>query len=264
MLKIAEVLFADFRGRPTATFSMEAGGEVSLTFRIEGFQRQRGPSPSGLWEWEEHVQLAYEIELRDPQGRLVQPKETGEVKTSLSPRDQQWQPRIHWSGSVPISAPGGNYRVHIHVTDQLGERQTSHIAAFLVRGESIRPAESLQVQQLEYGTSAEGPWFSHGFFAPGDTIRVQYKVTGFRISEENEVWVEHDWTVLDSEGNVVVSQTNAAVEKRKSFYAPRFLSTGFDIRLQDPIPGEYTLRVAVRDQIGEQEASSESTFTIRP
>ena len=263
-LKIVAVLFADFRGEPSAQFSMQAGGEVSLNFQVEGSQRQRGESQSGLWEWEEQVHLRYEVEMRDPQGQMVQPKEEGEVKTRLSPRDQQWQPRIHWSGVVPASAPSGDYKIHIFVIDQIGHQQATHLATLHVRGESVRAADSLQVQQLEYASSAEGPWFPRRFFVPPDTIRVRYKVTGFRLSPTKEVWVEQDWTVLDSEGNVALTQTNATVEKQQSFYPPRFLSTTFDVKLQDPAPGEYTLRIGVRDRIGQQETSHDSTFTIRP
>ena len=263
-LQIVGVLFAGFRGEPSAHFSMPAGGEVTLTFQVEGFQRQRGESRSGLWEWEEQVHLTYEVELRDPKGQLVQPQEEGAVKTSLSPRDQQWQPRIHWSALVPASAPSGDYKIHILVIDQLSDRQTTHLALFRVLGESIQPANSLQVEQLEYASSAGGPWFPRRFFAPPDTIQVRYKVAGFRVSPTKEIWVEQDWTVLDSEGNVVVSQSNATVEKRQSFYPPRFLSTTFDVKLQDPAPGEYTLRIGVRDRNGQQETAYESTFTIRP
>ncbi|MBI1955579.1 MAG: hypothetical protein HYS38_04225 [Acidobacteria bacterium] len=263
-LKIVGVLFADFRGEPSAHFSMPAGGEVTLTFQVEGFQRQRGESQSGLWEWEEQVHLRYEVELRDPQGQMVQPKEEGEIKTRLSPRDQQWQPRIHWSALVPASAPSGDYKIHILVIDQLSGRQTTYLAPFRVLGETIQPAASLQVEQLEYASSAGGPWFPRRFFAPADTIRVRHKVVGFRVSPTKEVWVEQDWTVLNAEGNVVVTQINATVDKRQSFYPPRFLSTMFDVKLQDPAPGEYTLRIGVRDRIGQQETSYDSTFTVRP
>ena len=263
-LRIVGVLFADFRGEPSAQFSLQAGGEVSLNFQVEGFQRQRGESQSGLWEWEEQVHLTYEVEMRDPQGQMVQPQEEGEVKTRLSPRDQQWQPRIHWSALVPASAPSGDYPIRILVTDQIGHQQATHLATLRVRGESVRAADSLQVEQLEYASSAGGPWFPRRFFAPPDTIQVRYKVAGFRVSPTKEIWVEQDWTVLDSEGNVVVSQSNATVEKRQSFYPPRFLSTTFDVKLQDPAPGEYTLRIVVRDQFGQQETSYESTFTVRP
>ncbi|MBI4463117.1 MAG: hypothetical protein HY647_00295 [Acidobacteria bacterium] len=263
-LQIVAVSFADFRGEPSSRFSMQAGGAVALNFEVAGFQRQRGESPSGLWEWEEQVHLTYEVELRDPQGQLVQPKEEGEVKTRLSPRDQQWQPRIHWSALVPASAPSGDYQIRILVVDQIGGRQTTHFAAFRVLGETIQLADSLQVEQLEYAASAGGPWFPRRFFVPSDTIRVRYKVAGFHLSPTKEVWVEQDWTVLDSEGTVVVTQTNATVEKRQSFYPPRFLPTTFEVKLEDPAPGEYTLRISVRDRIGQQETSYDSTFTIRP
>jgi hypothetical protein len=128
----------------------------------------------------------------------------------------------------------------------------------------IHPAESLEVQQLEYANSANGPWFARRVFALGRPIHVRYKVAGFRASPEKEVSVEQDWAVTNAEGAVIVSQENAAVEKRQSFYPPRFLSANLELRLTDAKPGMYTLRITVRDTVSGQSVTHDSDFSLRP
>jgi len=261
-LAIVDVLFEDDRGDLHRDFTMRAGGEAVLAFRVEGFERQRVESESGLPE--QRVHLRHEIELQDPQGVLVLPGEKGEVETILGPRDDQWRPKINWSARLPSYAPSGEYRVQLRVRDLLAGEEINRSVAFRVRGESFRPAESLEVQQAEYASSQDGPWYSRRYFALKDAIHARFKIAGFRVSPEKEVWIEQDWKVLDSEGKTIVSQENAVVNKQQSFYPPRVFSTVFDLRLKDPKPGEYTLRIDVRDRIGEQSLSYDSSFFLRP
>jgi hypothetical protein len=133
-----------------------------------------------------------------------------------------------------------------------------------VRGEAIQSSAPLGVQQLEYANTPNGPWFPRRVFGLKRPIHVRYKVAGFQVSPENEVWVEQDWTILDAEGNVIVHQPNAAVHQEKNFYATRFLRSVFELRLEDPKPGAYTFRIDIRDRIGGQSVSHDSEFTVRP
>ena len=133
-----------------------------------------------------------------------------------------------------------------------------------MRGETIQPSESLAIQQIEYAASENGPWYPRRYFPPGNPIYVRYKIVGFRVSPEQEVWVEQDWAVLDSEGRAIVSQENAVQNKQQSFYPPRVLPTTFDLKLTDPKPGMYTLRIVIRDRVGEQTISADSNFFLQP
>ena len=262
VLRVADVQFEDERGDVRYSLNTRAGSDIVLTFRVEGYERRRVEQPGETPA--ERVWLRYEAGLQDPQGVPVQPAQTGEVDTILGPRDDQWRPRMRWSGSLPPYAPTGEYKVQIRVQDALGNTEATHSVPIRVQGEAVQPAASLEVQQLEYANSARGPWFSRRVFALGRPIHVRYKVTGFRVSPENEVWVEQDWTVTDTEGNVIVSQENVVVEKQTSFYPPRFLSTSFELNLSDPKPGMYTLRIAVRDPVGGQSITNNSDFSLRP
>ncbi|MGH9783461.1 MAG: hypothetical protein ACRD88_04680 [Terriglobia bacterium] len=262
LLRVADVQFEDDRGDVRYSLNTRAGSDIVLTFRVEGYERRRVEDPGGIPE--ERVWLRYEAELRDPQGALVQPAQQGEVDTILGPRDDQWRPRIRWSGSLPPYAPTGEYKVEIRVQDAQANTDAAASVPVRVQGELIQPADSLAVRQLEYASSAGGPWFSRRVFALGRPMHVRYKVAGFLASPENEVWVEQDWAVIDAGGNVIVSQENAVVEKRQSFYPPRFLSTSFELRLADAKPGMYTLRITVRDGVSGLSITDDSEFSLRP
>jgi hypothetical protein len=261
-LKIVDVLFEDYDGGLSPHWKMRAGEEVSLSFRVEGFGRLPVESQDGLRE--ERVNLHYQIELRDPLGVLVTPEGQGVVETTLGPQDVKWRPKINWSAGVPFSAPSGDYRVRIRVNDRIANQESVKDVFFGVRGEPVQTSDHLQVIQLGYSNSEGGPWNTERYFSPTESIWVRYRIVGCGFSPEKQVWVEQDWTVLDETGKVVVAQENAWVEKQSSFYPPRFLSTVFNLNLKDPKPGKYMLRIDLRDRIGEQSASLESNFFLRP
>jgi len=261
-LRVTDFQFEDARGDVRYSLITAAGTDIVLTFRVDGFERKRVEAPGEVPE--EHVHLQYEAELRDPEGVLVAPAQSGEVDTRLGPRDKEWRPRIRWSAALPSYAPTGEYKVGIRVQDVLGAEDATGSVPVRVRGEAIQPAATLGVQQIEYANSANGPWFPRRFFVPGRPVHVRYKVAGFQVSPEKEVWVEQDWAVLDAEGNVIVSRENVVVDQEKNFYPPRFLAKVFELRLDDPQPGPYTFRIVVRDRIGGQSISTDSEFVVRP
>ena len=80
-LKIVEALFEDYDGWVGPRLEVEAGGNVVLSFRAEGFRRLPVRTGSGLRE--HRVHLSYHVELRDPLGVLVEPEEDGEIDTIL-------------------------------------------------------------------------------------------------------------------------------------------------------------------------------------
>jgi len=190
--------------------------------------------------------------------------ESGEIDTILGPRDEEWRPKINWTATVPASAPGGDYSFLVKVTDQAGGESAEKQVTLPVQGESIPPVSGLEIVELEYAPSERGPWSPTRYFTPADRVWARYKVAGFRVSPQNQVWVEQDLSVSDAAGNLITSQANAAVAKEQSFYPPRFIPTIFDLRLEDPRPGEYTLRIDVRDLIGSQSVAMESSFFLRP
>jgi len=261
-LKIVEALFEDYDGWPTPRLEVPAGRDVVLNFRMEGFERRSGKDAAGYPQ--DQVSLRYQVELRDPKDVLVAPAKHGQIETTLGPQDDQWRPLVRWSAPVPAWAPSGAYAIHIQVEDAIGEQRAELTVGFQVRGENIPPADTLQINHPEFARSDDGPWSSQRSFALRDPVYVRFQIVGFRVSSENKVWVEQDWTVLDAEGKVVISQPEALSDQVQNFYPPRFLATNFRLDLKDPKPGSYTLRITLRDRIGDQTASSDSQFNLRP
>jgi hypothetical protein len=261
-LRIDDVQFEDEHGDVRYSLITGAGTQIVMSFRVQGFERRRIEEQGEIPE--ERVRLQYEAELRDPQGVLVVPEESGEVDTVLGPRDREWTPRIRWSAPLPAHALSGQYKIELRVQDvQSGEGTTASVPV-RVRGETVQPGAPFGVQQLQYANTRNGPWFPRRFFAPKRPIHVRYKVAGFEVSPDNEVWVEQDWAVIDAEGNVLVSQQNVVVEHETSFYPPRYLSTVLELALDDPKPGTYTFRITIRDRVSGQTNDHDSEFAVRP
>ena len=261
-LRIDDIQFEDEHGDIRYSLITGAGTEVVMSFRVQGFERRRVEDPGEVPE--ERVHLQYEAALRDPKGILVAPGESGEVDTILGPRDGEWRPRIRWSAALPSYALTGEYKVDLRVRDVHSGEETTKSVPVRVRGETVPPDAPLGVEQLEYANTRNGPWFSRRFFAPKRPIHVRFKVAGFAVSPDNEVWVEQDWAVLDAEGNVVVSRQNAVAEHEKNFYPPRFLRSVFELSLDDPKPGTYTFRIVIHDRVSGQTTSQDSEFFVRP
>lgn len=261
-LKIVDVLFEDYEGFPAARLELKAGEEAVLNFRVEGFHRLPSKSDSGLPE--SSVRLQYEVELRDPKGVLVVPAKDGGIQQILGMQDDQWRPLVRWTAAIPAWAPSGDYPIQIRVQDEIGDQQAEYKVLLQVRGESVPASDTLRAERLEFAQSSDGPWSGQRYFALVEPVYVRFKIIGFRLSPENRSMVEQDWTVLDAEGKVVVHQENAVENQQQHFYPPRFLTTDFLVQLENPKPGPYTLRVALRDRIGDQTFSQDAPFNLRP
>ena len=261
-LRIDDVQFEDEHGDIRYSLITQPGTQVVMSFRVQGFERQEIEKQDEVPE--DHVHLQYDAELRDPQGVLVAPAESGEIDTMLGPRDDDWTPRIRWSAALPKYALMGEYKIGLRVRDVLSGDETTGSVPVRVRGELIPANVPLGVRQLEYANTKNGPWFPRRVFALRRPVNVRFKVAGFAVSPDSEVWVEQDWAVIDAEGNVLISQQNAVVEHETLFYPPRYFQTILELMLEDPKPGPYTFRITIRDRISGESASSDSEFTLRP
>lgn len=261
-LKIVDALFEDYDGFPRPQLEIKAGGEAVLNFRVEGFERREGRNAADYPEY--HVSLQYEVALRDPKGILVVPIKTAQIQQVLGPRDDTWRALVRWSAVIPKWAPSGTYPIEIRVQDEIGEQQAEKSVNLRVRGDAPPPAEGFRAEGLGFARSADGPWTSTRYFALHDPVYVHFKVVGFDVSSDKRIWVEQDWTVLDEQGRVVIHEQNAVDQQTQDFYPPRFLNTNFQVLLDDPQPGAYTLRIALRDRIGEKTDSEQATFHLRP
>ncbi len=252
-LAIVEAFFEEPDGRIVRNLTLNAGDTNYFTFKVAGFKPDA----------KQRVNLAYRIEMLDPQGVPVVEPLVEKVDTTLAPQDENWKPKIPWQAVVPPHAPAGDYVLKVFVEDKNAKSDTHFEAPFKVRGETMEPEDKLALKRFVFADAEVGPAKPDSVFHPGSTLWARFKLTGFRITPDKEYWVEHDLQVLDATGKVLFSNPNAAVEKHKDFYPPRVLTTVFNLELQGGIkPGEYTIHLDVRDRLGEQSLSHDEKFRI--
>ncbi len=81
---------------------------------------------------------------------------------------------------------------------------------------------------------------------------------------EPQFAIEH-LSILDADGKVLYTRPEAASDKNRLFYPPRVMTTAFNLDVSKGVrPGEYTLRLNIRDKIGNQETTYEAKFHVEP
>lgn len=253
-LAIVDAFFEDPDRTLVRQQQLPAGDTLYLTFRIAGFRADD----------QHRVRLSYTIECLDPQNVPLAEPFSEKIETTLSPQDENWRPKVTWAVAVPASAPNGEYRVTIQVRDEIADREARHQMSFRVRGEAVEPSQELAVRNFEFADSEDGKPKASATYARGSTLWARFRVVGYRVAPDKQIWVEQDLTVLDDAGKALYSQPKAAVEKYAIFYPPRFLRASFSLDLQPKLKlGEYTIRLDFRDRVGEQTARYETKFTVK-
>lgn len=253
-VNIVDVYFEDYDRRLIRQQVLPAGESIYLTFRIAGFRADD----------QHRVRLNYWLDCQDPDKVPITETYTQTIETSLSPQDEKWRPKIDWSVVIPSFAPTGEYQVTIRVRDELAQKETRQVMSFRVQGASVSPSDKLAVRDFEFSDAENGKPKPQPVFSPGSTLWARFRVVGFRLSPEKELSVEEDLSVLDAEGKVLFTRPNASVEKYKMFYPPRFLPASFNLDLEPKVkPGDYMIRLDIRDLLGKQEARYEAKFTVQ-
>ena len=254
-LAIVEAFFEEPDGRIARNFVLPSGDTIYFSFKVAGFRADD----------RQHVNVAYSIDCLDPRGVPLAETVAGKEEATLAPQDENWKPKANWSLVIPPYAPSGDYRVLVRAEDRIAKAETRYETTFKVRGETTGPEDKLAVRNFEFADAESGAAKPDNVFHPGSTLWSRLKLVGFKITTEKEYWVETDLTVLDSTGRALFSSPNAAVEKHKQFYPPRVLATIFNLDLQPNVkPGEYTIRLDVRDRTGPQGIRYEARFRVEP
>lgn len=254
-LQIQDAYFEDYDRRLVREQKLPAGDAVYLTFRIVGFTQDD----------QRNVRLSWFVDCLDPQGRPLAETTAEKIVQTLAPQDESWRPKVDWSLVIPNYAESGDYQVLIRVRDELANKETEKKMPFRVSGLSFEPSTTLAVRGFEFMDSEEGKAKLSPAFSSGATLWAKFRVLGYKVAPDKQVAVEVDLSVCDLEGKVLYSRPQAAVEKHRMFYPPRFLTEVFSLQLpKSPKPAEYVLRLDMRDLIGNQEAQYETKFTVQP
>lgn len=254
-LQIQDAYFEDYDRRLVRDQKLPAGEALYLTFRIGGFKQDD----------QRNVRLSWFVDCLDPQGRPLAETTAEKIVQTLAPQDESWRPKVDWSLVIPNYAESGQYQVLIRVRDEMANTNAEKKMTFQVTGLSFEPSTSLAVRGFEFMDSEEGRSKISPVFSSGAMMWARFRVLGYKISPDKQVGVEVDLSILDLEGKVLYSRPQAAVEKHRMFYPPRFLTEIFSLQMpKAPKPFEYVLRLELRDLIGNQEAQYETKFTVQP
>ncbi len=252
-LSVVEAFFEDPDRRVVRNLTLNAGETCYLSFRVSGFRV----------DTKQKVELEYHVQFLDPNGVPVVEDFGDKIEATLSVQDKDWMPKIDWQRVVPSFAPAGEYKIKIRVEDKIAKADTSWETTFKVRGETIDASDKVKVTQFIFSDTENGRQKMDDVYHQGSTLWARFKLTGFKIVDKS-YWVEQDLLILDAGGKELF-RNPTVVEKNRAFYPPKFLSTSFNLDVSKGVrPGEYTLRLEIRDKTGEQSTVFDQKFSVQP
>lgn len=255
-LTVAQASLHQFDGGPLLPRDHDffPGEMVFVTLNVSGFK----PTEGGK------IHLKYEIQAFDPGGIGIAPAVSNAVATELAPEDKKWMPKIRWDVLVPSTAPSGDYKVKIKISDEIANTKAEHETAFHVKGRQLQPSETLGLQDFRfYRGEDETAALKQPSYRPGDQVWGRFEIAGYKLAAKNRLDVEYGIRVTGSDDKVFFDAPDAAVAREESYYPKRFVSGVLNLNLgKDMTPGEYTITVSLRDKIGTQTAESRHVFRI--
>lgn len=254
-LELVEAVFAQYEDGPPVPsgHKYRAGETVFISFKVANYRVNQN----------NRIHLKYTVEALDPAGLKLVPPQSDQVSEELSPQDKNWMPKIRFDALVPPTAAPGEYKIAATVTDEMGSGQkAAKEFPFQVDGSNMQPSDTITVRDFAfYRTSEFTEPLQIAAFGPSDEVWARFLMTGYKFGPDNRVMVEYGVELLNPEGKVVFSQPKAADFNEESFYPRRYVPGMASFRLTKVQPGEYTVRLTIRDLVGGQ--SNESTHPFR-
>ncbi len=267
-LQLFDVVLLDSRDgfaiEPDAKFL--PGERVHLYLQVSGYSIGR----------EDRVRLTHELRALDPSGRAFYPPERGGYDTELAPQDENWKPVVRYSPLIPEHAFGGTFAIRVKVTDELAGASVSEEVSFEVNAPRIDPDQGLLVRGFRFRHHPSDPyaWESpddpaggapeHSIARPGEQISASFFITGYEVRDDNTFDVESQAWLLDSEGRKLVD-FGVTRESGRPYYPRLWLPGSIRIQLDPEIaPGDYPVRIRVRDRIAGTEKVHEAPLQVRP
>ena len=235
-------------------YKFAPGDTVYFSFQVSGYKKTE----------DNKIDVAYEMNARDPEGVLLAPPDVGSVGTTLSDEDKKWLPKVRYSFVVPGFAETGNYRIEIKLRDRFGGTEADLTEPFAVAGKHLEPSDKLVIRDFRFlRTEEDKNPVEVAAYRPGDTLWARFDLTGYKLGDENAFDVEYGVSILRSDGTVSYSQDHAAEEKDKSFYPQRYTPGVVSIHIPpDLARGAYTLVIAAKDDLSGATAEVRRRFTV--
>ena len=253
--RLVRATISESEDGPAASGGFEAGEVAFFSFQVENYK----VSSAGK------VQLAGRVQVFDPRGTPVVPRDEEAIGTSVSAEDKEWKPKFRLQIQLPPIAPPGTYRVKYEAIDEQTHQSATGELPFEVTGKGVEPAKVLTVRNLGFYRTQdekEEPLKVVAYLA-GDLLWVRFDVVGYGHGPENAIDVSYDVAVLTSGGKQMFQQENAANEKSQAFYPQPWVPGAFNLTLQSTMnPGTYTLVITARDGIGNQTTEARGDFKV--
>jgi hypothetical protein len=246
-------------GAPVSSgFEFLPGETIHFSCQVEGYQKLEDKSEI------ETILLTYQVEARDSHGVLLQPVQDGKEGGTVTAEDKNWMPKIRESIVVPPLADTGEYQILVKVNDEIAHTTAEAHAAFTVKGRGVAPSDSLVVRNFRFlRTEEDGKALQVAAYRPGDPVWARFEMTGYKLGEGNQFDIEYGLQVLRADGSVAYSEPQAATGKEQTFYPQRYQPGVLNLSLaKDQKPGEYTIVLAVRDNLGKQNYETREKFTV--
>jgi len=213
---------------------------------------------------EEQVHIRYSVQAFDPQGVPLTEPDQREIQAEVTPQDKDWLPKIATEIQIPPLVASGTYKIVVNAEDLLAKSSTELTVPFQVRGYALEPSDTIVVRNFRFYRSEQDTQpVEKAVYQPGDSVWARFDITGYQYGPKNRVDVSYVVSLLNTEGKTLYRQPEPAVEQSESFYPKRYVPATMALNLQKDIaPGEYTIRVEVKDAIGGRTNEGKYPFLV--
>jgi hypothetical protein len=246
-------------GAPVSSgYEFLPGETIHFSCQVEGYQKVEDKSEV------EKLLVTYQVEARDQRGVLLQPVQEGKEGGTVAAEDKNWMPKILESIVIPPLAESGEYQILVKVKDELGKATAEAHTIFTVKGRDVAPSDTLVVRNFRFlRTEEDGKALQVAAYRPGDPVWARFEMTGYKLGEANQFDIAYGLQVLRADGSVAYSEPQAAAGKEQTFYPQRYQPGVLNLNLaKDQKPGEYTIVVTVRDNLGNQTYETRQKFSV--
>ena len=236
-------------------FEHAPGETLFFACRVSGFTKNE----------DEQMHLKYSVQAFDSKGVPLTELYENEMKAEVTPQDKDWLPKIATEVVIPPLIAGGAYKIVVKAEDVLAKTSAELAVPFQVRGYQLDPSDAVVVRNFRFYRAEEDTQpVEKAVYNPGDSVWARFDITGYKFGPKNKMDVSYLVSLINSEGKVLYTQPQPAVEQAESFYPKRYVPAAMGLNLQKNIrPGEYTIAVAVKDAVGDQTFDGKYTFTVQ-
>jgi len=255
-LEIIRPIVSQMDGGPPepAGFENVAGETLWVMCRVAGYSKSE----------DQRVQLKYSVQAFDQKGIPLDEPYTNEMNVELSAQDKEWLPKLATSVAIPPLAGPGAYKILVKVEDALAKTTAELSIPFKVRGHAIEVSDTVVARNFQFFRDEDGTRRAEPpVYKPGDGVFAKFDITGYKLGEKNKINVSYVISVIAPSGKALWTQPDATTEQSESFYPKAYVPAMIGINLQKTIrPGEYAIRLQLKDAIGGQTYEGKFPFTI--